>query len=46
MFGVMLFLFIVCLYVCFAANRSEVTRSPKIKLEKFLELHQKGKLCP
>jgi hypothetical protein len=46
MFDVMLFLSIVCLSVCIATSRSEVTRNLKTKLEKYLELHQKGKLCP
>jgi hypothetical protein len=46
MFGVMLFLNIVCLSICFVANRSEVTRNLKLQFEKYLELYQKGKLCP
>jgi hypothetical protein len=36
----------ICLHVCFVANRREGTRHLKTKLEKSLELHQKGKLCP
>jgi hypothetical protein len=46
MFGVMLFVFIICLFVCIATSRSEVTRNLKPNFEKYLELHQKGKLCP
>jgi hypothetical protein len=37
---------IICLIVCIATSSSEVTRNLKTKLEKYLELHQKGKLCP
>jgi hypothetical protein len=46
MFDAMIFLSIVCLSVCFAASRSEVTRNLDSTLEKYLELHCKGKLCP
>jgi hypothetical protein len=37
----MLFLSILCLFVCIATSRSEVTRDLKTKLEKYLELHPK-----
>jgi hypothetical protein len=45
-FGVMLFLPITCLFVCIAVNKSKVTRKLKLQMEKYLELHQKGKLYP
>jgi hypothetical protein len=44
--SVMLFLPIISLYVCIVVNRSEVIRNLKPSLGKYLELHQKGKLCP
>jgi hypothetical protein len=34
MFGVMLFIFIICLSICIAMNRSEVTRNLKSNFEK------------
>jgi hypothetical protein len=37
---------IIYLIVCIVRSRSEVTWNLKTKLEKYLELHQKGKLCP
>jgi hypothetical protein len=45
-FGVLLFLCTPCLFVCIATSSSEVMRNLKTKLKKYLELHQKGKLCP
>jgi hypothetical protein len=43
----MLFLFIVCICVYFAANRSKVTmKNVEPNFEKYLESQVKDKLCP
>jgi hypothetical protein len=35
---------IICLIIGIATSSSEVTRNLKTNLEKYMELHQKGKL--
>jgi hypothetical protein len=44
MFGVIIS--IICLFVCISTTRREVPRNMKPNSEKYLVLHQKGKLTP